>query len=926
MRIFTLGMVVFLFICMEGNAQGTIKGKIIDSAAKSPLGLATVTIFKAADTTLITYRLSTPDGEFKVTGLPLGLNCRAVISFSGYEVYRHEFTLLNDTHLDLGIIKMAPASKDLDEVLVVSERPPVTVRKDTIEFNAASFKTLPTALVEDMLKKLPGVQVDGDGNITVNGKKVNRIMVDGKEFFGSDPKMATRNLPANIIDKIQVAEDKDERELNPDRSNGDIGQVINLKLKKAIKQGWFGKAYAGGGTDKRYEGGAIVNLFRDTMQVSLLGFSNNINRAGFGLNDIRTLGGFERSGINNLSIYNGGGINVNGISFGGTGEGINQSTGSGFNMNHVLKNGVTLNTQYFYGQTKNDIAELNNRQQFLGDTILVTRSNRDEVLKTFTHRVGVGVKGKIDSLTRFEFRPSVVLSDQASKRFTGTTSNDNYKGLLNTGNNEQKTEANDLGYTHSFLLFKNFRKKGRTLNVTHSVNYGNNENNQVNEALNTFYGNGLATETSISQLRDRDQQNLTATLNTNFNEPLTKRWSVRLGYIVTYFNNNDVVATFNKGNGSSKYDIPNMALTNGLARESWRNSLSPGLNWKYKKWTVTGTANLLLLNIENNFSKTNEKVNQHYKYILPGITINWKEINFNYSANVTPPGIADIQPTPDNSNPLFIMQGNPALKPVTAHTLNLNYFKNITAKTLFVNVYMYGNFRDNAITRSRAVLPNGVQVATPVNVDGNQELYNFFNINKQRKFNKDFQISFGGGYNFNYNRNYLIVNNRKSYVTITDIGPRTSGSLNWKDMIEWNYSFYMGFNRAFYQSNAFTDLKTNRSDLNTELVIRWPKRIVWETSLNRRYNPVTAAGVQRSISLLNAGVTFLFLKDNKGQVKFSGFDLLNENVSVFRLANENLITDRQLTILQRYFIATFTYNLRTFKGGKVGGRERFFMF
>src|SRR5690606_37980819 len=280
MHKFTL-LIIGIVFSVLAFSQGTLAGKLVDSTTGKPLPLATVTVFNAADTNLITYRLTNNDGDFKVPGLPLNIENRVVISFSGFGVFRKEFTLSSSqTVLELGTIKISPDAKSLDEVLVYSERPPVTVRADTIEFNAAAFKTLPTALVEDLLKKLPGVQVDGDGNISVNGKRVNRIMVDGKDFFGNDPKMATRNLPANMIDKVQVTEDKDEKELNPDRPEGDLGKVINLKLKKGVKKGGFGKTYAGGGTDDLYEAGAILNLFKDTMQVSLIGFSNNLNRAG----------------------------------------------------------------------------------------------------------------------------------------------------------------------------------------------------------------------------------------------------------------------------------------------------------------------------------------------------------------------------------------------------------------------------------------------------------------------------------------------------------------------------------------------------------------------------------------------------------------------------------------------------------------------
>ncbi|HEY0677339.1 MAG TPA: outer membrane beta-barrel protein [Chitinophagaceae bacterium] len=921
-----LNLSFFILLTCPAFTQGLLKGKITDSTNNQPLALATVTIFKASDTALITYRLSTPEGEFRVPGLPFNVECRVVISFSGYRVFRHTFTMSQGKEtIDLDTIKLAPDSKSLDEVMVIAERPPVSVRKDTIEFNASAFKTLPTALVEDLLKKLPGVQIDADGNIVVNGKRVNRILVDGKEFFGNDPKMATRNLPANMIDKVQVTDDKDEAELNPDRPQGELGQVINLRLKKGVKQGWFGKAYAGAGTDERYEAGSIVNLFRDTMQVSLLGFTNNLNRAGFGFTDIRSLGGFERSGINMMMINGNGGINVNGISFGGTGEGINRSTGAGFNMNHVLRNGLTLNTQYFYGHTRNDIEELNNRKQFLGDTIFNTKTDRNEVLLTNSHRIGVGLRGKIDSLTRFEFKPGFVISDQESNRHTDIFNTDNFEGLLSSANNSQRLDGKDVSYNHNFMLFKNFRKKGRTLNITNSFNYANLENEQTNEVLYTFHDNGTGSQSRLDQLRDRDQKNFNTTLNVNYNEPLSKQLALRLGYALTFFNNEDDLSTFNKSNGSGKYDLLNPTLSNGLGRKSWRNNLSTGLNWKYKSFSITALAYWLALDIYNDFRNGN-KVNQHFKYLLPGINISWKELNLGYNASVTPPNISDVQPVPDNSNPLFIQYGNPGLEPAKTHSFNLHFFKNVTQKTLFVSAYMHGNITENAITRARTLNPDGSQVTRAVNVDGNHYFYTNFNINKQYKLKKNFQFTIGGGYNIDYNRNYLFVNDRKGYAQTLNLRPYGTMGLNWKDMIEWNVNHNRGFGRARYESPDFTDFDFNTHYTNTELVIRWPKNIVWETSLVYRYNSQVAPGIQKTSALLNGGVTFLFLKDQKGQLKLSAFDLLNQNINVWRNSSENSIIDRQINILQRYYLLTFTYNIRNFKAGKVGGTERFFRF
>lgn len=922
----TLCLVLFTSLLHAQDNKGAIKGKLVDSSGKQELPLATITVFKAADTSIITYRLSDPQGEFRVPGLPLNVECRVMITFSGYSVLRKEFTLTADQpQLDMGNVRMMPDAKSLDEVLVTAERPPVSVKRDTIEFNATAFSTLPTALVEDLLKKLPGVQVDADGNITVNGKRVNRILVDGRDFFGNDPKMATRNLPANIIDKVQVVEDKDEKDLNPDKPAGEIGQVINLRLKKGVKKGWFGKAYAGAGTDERYEAGGIVNLFRDTLQVSLLGFTNNLNRAGFGFNDILSLGGFSRSGINSLSIYSGGGMSINGITFGGMGEGINTASGAGFNMNHVFGKGLILNTQYFYGQTRNDIEEYSRRQQFLGDTILTTNTTRDELQESFSHRIGFGLRGQIDSLTRYEFKPNLVLMDQESIKQTFFDNESNVDGKLNNSLNKQNLQGKDIQYSHNLTFFRNFRKKGRLFNIAHWINANDGENDQVNEAVNAFFSNGTPDTTRLDQLRNRGQNNFSASLNANYTEPISQQTSLRFGYQGTYLINKDKIETFTKA-GNGKYEVPDDNFTNDLRRKSWRNSLSAAIIWKYKKLTLTATGSVLAFDIYNDFLKASNSVNQHFTYFLPALNVNWNALNFNYSVNVAPAEINDVQPTPDNTNPLYIQEGNPDLLPTKHHSLYLSFFKNVTAKSMTFNAHLNGSFRENGITRSRIVNLDGTQVTKPININGQHSFYTNFNFSKQYKLNKKFQFTIGANYNINYNRNFLVINDRRGFVKNLNWGPGVNTSFNWNDKIEYNMYYYFGNNHADYESPDFSDLDIVTHTANGELVIRWPKNIVWETSLNYRYNSQAAPGIQKSVALLNGGIIFLFLKDQKGNLKLSAYDLLDQNRNVFRSTSENAIIDRQINIVTRYYLLTFTYNIRNFAAGKVGGRERFFKF
>lgn len=248
---------ILLFFCFliftdifQTYAQdpASITGTITDSLGKAPIEYATVSIFRGSDTMLVNYRLTDPKGAFKISGLKTGLNYRLIVNAWQYNVYKKEFVLNSSKpDLDMGKLKLHVKVNTLHEVIVNIERPPILVRNDTIEFNAEAFKTLPSAVVEDLLKKLPGVNV-GNNGILVNGKQVSRIMVDGKDFFNGDQTIATKNLPANIIDKVEVTNDTEAMRSDPDLTAGNIPQVINLKLKKGIKQGIFGKLYGGGGS------------------------------------------------------------------------------------------------------------------------------------------------------------------------------------------------------------------------------------------------------------------------------------------------------------------------------------------------------------------------------------------------------------------------------------------------------------------------------------------------------------------------------------------------------------------------------------------------------------------------------------------------------------------------------------------------------
>jgi len=814
----------------------------------------------------------------------------------------------------------------LEEVTVLAERPPVSIRKDTIEFNASAFKTLPSALVEDLLKKLPGVDVDNDGNIMVKGKRVNRLLVDGKDFFGGDPKIATKNLPANIVDKVQVMNDKEELERNPDMPESEIGQVINIKLKKAIKEGWFGKAYAGAGTDKRHEAGAILNMFRDTTQVSILGYSNNINKPGFGISDIQKIGGFQRSGVQSMMTMSDGGFALNGVSFGGTGQGLQRSTGGGMNFNNQYGKKLTLNLQYFYGQINSEFSTLSNQQQFLRDTILSTQglSRSDNV--SMTHRIAGTAVWKMDSLTTLTFRPGVTLSINRNFAEGTTATEQNFKGRINNSNTASKGVFENDSYSYNLFLNKNFKKKARYLSVNSDLSIGNNDNNNFNDGVYAIYNTGVRQDSLLNQLRYTGGENIRSSTNITFAEPLSKKLSLRVSQNLEYLEENNDINFFSKNAISGKYDMFNQIFSNSIARDGWKNTSTASIGFRFKKLFVNPGVNYLTASFNNRFTK-NPSITQRFNYVYPSLQVNWGALSFNYRAAIQEPRASELQQIIDISNRFYQQFGNPELKPTFSHDLSLNVYKFNPKSSNSYSVYVSGNFSDNAVIRETTIDQNGIRTTRPVNVDGTYRFYTFLTYIYQYKLNKDFKLTLRPSLYSNYNRTMISVNRYMSEQTSFGFNPSFSLGLNYKDKIELNQRYSQSYRQTTNENKtAYRDIFVLSHSIESEVVIRMPKHVVWENLINYFYNPQVAPGIRKSNVRWNAGVSYLFLKEDKGQIKLSVYDLLNQNITVYRYTNENSISDVQTTTLTRYFMLSFIYNLRNFTGGKVGGKDRSMFF
>jgi hypothetical protein len=573
MRKIYLTLLSFLVAgCLLAQKNGSIRGIAFDTLSKQVVASATVTVVEKKDSSLVTFTMTDNNGFFELKGIPNG-EYRLMITHIAYHNSNTFFTISDaKKNLELGNIVMNDKIKVLQEA-IVGEAPPVTLINDTVQYNASSFKTQPNANVEQLLKKLPGVKVEKDGTIKAQGEKVNRVLVDGKEFFGNDPKIATKNLPADAIDKVQVYDKQSDQAQLTGFEDGNYEKTINLKLKKDKKKGLFGKVNAGGGTDNRYQGKFNVNSFKGARQFSSIGMGNNTNAEGFSFMDMLNFSG-ELARLKNGS---GGNININisgddaaAMGLGGGGNrGINTTWGGGLNYNNIIGTKLDFQSNYFYNRFNPNTESHIQRQYFLPDSSYFYNQNSFTDNITNNHRLNLNMLYQLDSMSTLRITPSFSyqLNDNSSKTDYETLSeekNPTNRGFSNsTLNNEGFSFRNDIIYR------KKFNRKGRTLSLSLQTSINKSHGGGSLSSINTFYNpNGTKLRyDSLEQINSTKAGLLGYNARIVYTEPLWRRslMEFSLSRSNTKNTSDKITHDYNKSNG--KFDMLNNTLTNNFENE-----------------------------------------------------------------------------------------------------------------------------------------------------------------------------------------------------------------------------------------------------------------------------------------------------------------------------------------------------------------------
>jgi uncharacterized membrane protein YgcG len=891
----SITLLFFLFTGIIAMAQnsGVLKGKLVDSVGKQSLKDASISVLDPKDSTLEVFGLSLSDGTFTVKNITFGTYL-VHISFQSYEpIFKHITINQTDATINLGTIYLKIASDLLPGVTVTQA--PIVIRKDTIEYNAASFKTKPNAVAEDLLKKMPGIDVDKSGNITAQGESVKRVLVDGKRFFGDDPKMATRNLPPDVIDKVQVFDDLSDQSKFTGFDDGNRVKTINLTTRKDKRKGYFGKAVVSDGSNGKYDESANIHRFNGSQQISLIGQANDVNKQNF------TGGG------------GGGGGN------GGSSSGITTTTAAGANYRDSWgkTNTTDLSGSYFY----NDLNTLTDRQsnsQYLpqSDTSVISNSNSSSASNSINHRLNFNLESKIDSINSLVFRPGI--------SFTHSTPNSSSQSLNTQTNGDtlystiNKSYSTNDGFSingTNLQLRHRFNKRYRTLSL--DINYSANESkgDGFNYAINNFKKPIQKLDT-INQYYNDTSHSYSISPTLSYTEPLGKNSIFEFRYNFSYSNNTNINNTFRYAETSHNYTFFDSLFSNSYKFNSTSNNVT--LSYRLQKTNYNFNIGSGIQFTDRNNSNTTKKINtsQHFVNLTPTANFQYtftktSNLRIFYSGRTGQPSISQLQPLTTTTDSINFQVGNPNLKQQFTHSLRALYsnFDVVTQRVIFATI----NFSTivNDIQSSVVNNANKGRTTTNVNLNGTYNLSGYFNYGFPLRRPKS-NLSFAT--NINYSQAQSLIDGASNFTKNTSLGENIKWTTNLKDNFDMNFSANSTYNIARYTLMSTSNANYYSLGLSTDFTYYTDNGWLAAADFDYTYSGNHTAGYNTSIPLLNPSIAKQFLKNKAGELRLTCFDLLNANKSVTRTVSSTQITDSRTNVLTQYFLLTFTYNLRRFPG------------
>ena len=918
-------LIILIPVLVQSQNTGAIKGHVFDTATNRGLAYATVSIVNGKDSTLVTFTRADSTGKFSFKSLDKGSYLISA-SYVGYVPVWKSIEIKPGQELDLGQLILTDVLKSGD-VTVIARRAPVTINNDTVEFNTENFKTQPNAVVEDLLKRLPGVTVDNDGTVRVNGQKINRVLVNGKEFFTGDPKLATKNLDADAVDKVQVFDKKSDRAEFTGIDDGNSEKAINLKLKKDRNKSTFGRIGGGaGGDDGRYDAQTNINRFNGDQQLSLLGMANNVNKQGFSLNDIMNFSGDLARGMRNgsgININVGGGGSDNGLPIAGLGQnqqGVATTYAGGVNYNDLWNKKSNINTSGIFSDVDLFTNRSTNRQNLLPGNTFDYFSNSNSIRKVQQQRWNGSIDHKFDTMISLKITPQVSAQQNNNSSYSSYSSTNKSGIKINDGFSDNKTRSDALNLSAAALYRQRLKKKGRTISGNFTINYNDSKQTGDLYTRNTFYVGGIPLRDSVTnQKNSRNAITRNFGASVTYTEPIGRRSLLEL---TSFYNTNSGQSdrkTYDYNGGTGKYDQYNTILSNDFTSSYNYGGGTINFRSNMKKAVLTLGSSFQSAILRSINNTNGNIIEQRFSDVLPSANIQYrftssKALTINMNTSTTQPSTAQLQPIADVSDPLNTYTGNPNLKRSYTQTLSLNFFTaNIyTQRNLFA--FISATKVNNAIVNSDAIQPNGSRISMPVNANGQYLI--FGNVNTGFPIKK-IKSRIGVGIGTNYTRNIAFLNGARNNITNLGIGPSLNYSFAQDGLMDIVATARLNISKATYSLQPVLNTNYLQQTYSIEMNNYLPLGLVMNNNFDYIVNSGRADGFNTKVPYWNVSLAKAFMKNKRGELKLNVFDLLNRNVGINRSANQNYIEDTRYNVLQRYFLLSFTYRLN--RAAESGG-------
>ncbi len=905
--------IIFLLLLISQAAFAqkiSVKGQVLDGEG-NPLPSATVILLNPADSSLVNFGASKGDGSFELKNVNRA-EYMLRITFVGHKTFSYRVSPGSDqTVVDIGIAKMEEAKTELDEVVVQAEKAPVEIKGDTIVFNATSFKTKQNDNVEELLKKLPGVEVENDGTIKAQGEEVKKVTVDGREFFGRDPKLATRNLPADAVEKVEVFDKKSDQAEFTGIDDGQREKTINLELKEEKRNGVFGSLMGGYGTDNRFTGKASLNRFKKGQQLSFIGQGNNINEQGFSISDyLNYSGGLNSGGGGGGVRVQIGGDGASGIPLntGGRQNGLMTNYAAGLNFSDVFNKKTELTSSYFYNYIDHALDKTTDRISYYPnqEDIYYHEDSKQQNTNS-SHRVNITLDHKIDSVNSFKLTSYLTYNQtEVDAASTGESSFEdgtmqNFSDMRNIGSGDAINFNNNLLYRHRF------NKKGRTLST--NLLYSINETDNVGQLFQDITYFKTPTD-SLVEIRQRNtQKNSTQNygINLSYTEPLGGRKYLETNYSIR-MNDSDINRDVYDLEGAN--ELFNPLLSNRYSSQYLYQRAGANIKFNHKDYTLTVGGAYQFTDLNGILRLNDTEINNSFNNFLPSLFFNYsftstKRLNFNYETSVQEPTIQQLSPVVDNSNALNLYVGNPNLGTAYNHRWMLNYSSfnpgNFTSFFARVNA----TYTDNAIVNAQTIDKNYRTTTIPVNLGST------FNVNGNLSFGfpiNKINSRINVNANARHSRNFSLLNDVQSFIQNETIGGNIRYEYRFKEIFDINLRANLSNQFSIYE-----DENRNQSFLNQTYTAEGNVTFLKHYNLSSNFDYLVyanqAGGETQKVPLLNISLSRYVLKAKSGEIKLSVVNLLDKNLGVTQSANSNYVEREIMNSLGRYVMISFTYAL-----------------